>query len=65
MPELRNYPQSRPFALEIIAGDFAFAVGHHHITIFVASILKHLRWPRQILTRRDQAAEYRQMASSV
>jgi hypothetical protein len=65
MREQRNYPQSGPFALEITVGDFAFAVGHRHITIFVASILKHLRWPRQSLTRHDRAIEYRQMMRSV
>jgi hypothetical protein len=44
MRELRNYPQSRPSALEITAGDFAFAAGHRLIAIsFVAVTLKPLR----------------------
>jgi hypothetical protein len=54
MRELRNYPQSRPFALEITVGDFAFATDHRLAISFVAGILKPLRWPRQILTRDDR-----------
>jgi hypothetical protein len=58
MRELRNYPRSRPCALEIIARDFALATGHRRIAIsFMAGTLKHLRWPRQILTRDDRAVD--------
>ena len=28
MRKLRNYPQSRPFAVEITVGDFVSAAGH-------------------------------------
>jgi hypothetical protein len=56
MRELRNYPKWRPFALEIIARDFALAAPYRRIAIsFVAGTLKPLRWPPQImtLTKRD------------
>jgi hypothetical protein len=40
MRELRNYPQPRPFALEIIARDFVFEVSHRRNVIsFVAGTL--------------------------
>jgi hypothetical protein len=39
MRELGNYPQSRPFALEITGGDFAFAVGHRRAISLLAAIL--------------------------
>jgi hypothetical protein len=45
MRKPRNYPQSRPFALEIIAPDFAFAAGHRRIAInFVAGSCRALQW---------------------
>jgi hypothetical protein len=44
----------RPFPLEVTAGDFAVATDHRRIAIsFVASTLKPLRWPPDILTRDD------------
>jgi hypothetical protein len=55
----------RPFALKVDAGDFALAMGYRRIAIsLLAGILKHLRWPPQILTRDPSAAEYRQIVGS-
>jgi hypothetical protein len=39
MRELRNYPQPRPFALEIIARDFVFEVHRRNVISFVAGTL--------------------------
>jgi hypothetical protein len=39
MRELRKYPKWRPIALEIIAGDFAFADGHRRIAINLVATL--------------------------